>query len=227
MAIHIILWELTAIFSDKKLPYCIFLTLKLAAFWSMQYENHKICWIFVDILCVKYKCSWLNNLFILWEILRIILPFFQENQVQILTLILPIKFSLFWEATSGWLLMQQMCHVGESNNFLSHISLLLWLVLKHTGKIDHHQINAEHHTVQTVNIFLVIQWRHNNKHDGISNHQPHNCLLNRLFKHRSKKTSKHRITGLCEGNSPATDEFPTQRASNMENVSIWWHHHVN
>ena len=39
---------------------------------------------------------------------------------------------------------------------------------------------------------------------------------NRLFRRRSKKTSKVRITGLCEGNSPVTGEFPAQRASNAE-----------
>ena len=39
-------------------------------------------------------------------------------------------------------------------------------------------------------------------------------------RHRSKKTSKLRVTGLCEGNSPVTDEFPAQRASNAENVSF-------
>ena len=38
---------------------------------------------------------------------------------------------------------------------------------------------------------------------------------------RSKKTSKLRVTGLCEGNSPVTDEFPAQSASNAEKVSIW------
>ena len=43
---------------------------------------------------------------------------------------------------------------------------------------------------------------------------------------RSKKTSKLRVSGLCEGNSPVTGEFPAQRASNTENVSIWWRHHV-
>ena len=55
------------------------------------------------------------------------------------------------------------------------------------------------------------QWRHNGR-DCVSNHQPHNCLLNRLFRCRSKKTSKLRVTGRCEGNSPATGEFPAQRA---------------
>ena len=69
-----------------------------------------------------------------------------------------------------------------------------------------------------------LQWRHN-EHDGVSNHQPQDCLLN-LFRRRLKKTSKLRVTGLCEGNSPVTGEFPTQRASNAENVSIWWRHHA-
>ena len=56
-----------------------------------------------------------------------------------------------------------------------------------------------------------------NGHDGVSNHQPYDCLLNRLFRRRSKKTSKLRVTGLCEGISPVTGEFPAQRTSNAEN----------
>ena len=34
------------------------------------------------------------------------------------------------------------------------------------------------------------------------------------------------VACLCEGNSPVTSEFPTQRASNTENVPIWWRHHA-
>ena len=60
-----------------------------------------------------------------------------------------------------------------------------------------------------------LRWRHND-HDGVSNHQPHGCLLSRLFRRWSKKTSKLRVTGLCVGNSPGTDEFPAQMASNAE-----------
>ena len=71
---------------------------------------------------------------------------------------------------------------------------------------------------------MSLQWRHNG-HDSVSNHQPFYCLLNRLFRRRSKKTSKLRVTGLSAGSSPATGEFPTQVASNVENVSIWWRHH--
>ena len=47
----------------------------------------------------------------------------------------------------------------------------------------------------------TLRWRHNER-DSVSNHQPHDCLLNRLFRRRSKKTSKLRVTGLCDGNSP-------------------------
>ena len=70
----------------------------------------------------------------------------------------------------------------------------------------------------------TLQWRHNG-HDGVSNHQPNDCLLNCLFRRRSKKTSKLRVTGLYAGNSPVTGEFPAQIASNAENVSIWLRHH--
>ena len=70
----------------------------------------------------------------------------------------------------------------------------------------------------------TLQWHHNES-DCVSNHQPNDCLLNRLFRHRWKKTSKLHVTGLCVGNSPVTSEFPAQRASNAENVSIWWCHH--
>ena len=55
--------------------------------------------------------------------------------------------------------------------------------------------------------------------------QTHDCLLNRLLRCRSKKTSKLHVTGLCAGNSPVTGEIHAQRASNAENVSIWWRHH--
>ena len=70
------------------------------------------------------------------------------------------------------------------------------------------------------------RWRHSGR-DSVSNHQPHHCLLNLLFRRRSKKTSKLRVTGLCARNSPGTGEFPAQMASNAENVSIWWRHHAS
>ena len=49
----------------------------------------------------------------------------------------------------------------------------------------------------------TLQWHHNGC-DCVSNHQPHDCLLNLLFRRRSKKTSKLRVTGLCAWNSLVT-----------------------
>ena len=99
---------------------------------------------------------------------------------------------------------------------LSWCTILHWNGLQ-LGVWDYSYINyaATHFT---------LQWRHNGC-DGVSHHQPHYCLLNRLFRPISEKTSKLRVTGLCVGNSPKTGEFPAQRASNADNVSIWWRHH--
>ena len=72
-------------------------------------------------------------------------------------------------------------------------------------------------------MWVSLQWRHNGPY-GVSNRQPHDCLLIRLFGRRSKKTSKYHVTGLCGGNSPVTGEFFTQRASSAANISIWWRH---
>ena len=44
----------------------------------------------------------------------------------------------------------------------------------------------------------TLQWRHNER-DGVSNHRRLDSLLNRLFKHRSKKISKLRVSGPCRG----------------------------
>ena len=71
----------------------------------------------------------------------------------------------------------------------------------------------------------TLEWRHNGL-DSFSNHQPHDYLLIRLFRRRSKQTSKVRVTGLCEGNSAGTGEFPAQMASQRGKcfhlMTSWW-----
>ena len=67
--------------------------------------------------------------------------------------------------------------------------------------------------------------------DGSSQQPPcHTCiieLMNQPFiQATSKNTLKPRVTGLCVGNSPVIGEFSAQMANGMENVSIWWRHHV-
>ena len=97
-----------------------------------------------------------------------------------------------------------------------HILFLVSLNIQLTLRLIEAPWHTWHH--------CTLQWRHNG-HGSVSNHQPYDCLLNRLFRHRSKKTSKLRVTGLCVGNSPVPGEFPAQMSSNAENVSISWRHH--
>ena len=73
---------------------------------------------------------------------------------------------------------------------------------------------------------LSLQLRHN-EHDGVSNHRRLDCLLNRLFKHRSKITSKLRVTGLSAGISPVTGEIPAFIKGQWRGKCFnWWRHHV-
>ena len=77
-----------------------------------------------------------------------------------------------------------------------------------------------HQGITCIKVYQVslLQWRHNGR-DGVSNHQPHHCLLNGLFRRRSKK---HQCSASL---AFVTGEFPAQMASNAENVSIWLRHH--
>ena len=99
--------------------------------------------------------------------------------------------------------------------YKSNLSALQW---------RHPQKNSAYLEITNTALYSHLKWRHIGG-DGVPNHQSHDCLLNRIFRRISKKTSKLRVTGLCEGDSPVTGEFSTQMARNAENVSIWWRHH--
>ena len=71
-----------------------------------------------------------------------------------------------------------------------------------------------------------LSWHDYNERDGVSNHRRLDCLRNRLFRRRSKKTSKLCYTCLYEGTPPVTGGFPSQRTSNAQNVSILWRHKI-
>ena len=95
---------------------------------------------------------------------------------------------------------------------LSYSSVFSWVSLR--WAIWARMIVATHFALKfdkglqnCVNEIAALHWRHND-HDGVSNHQPHGCLLNCLFRRRSKKTSKLRVTGLCVGNSPGPVNSP-------------------
>ena len=152
-----------------------------------------------------FKCIFLNEN--LWISLKISLKFIPKVQINnILTLV----------QIMAW------CHPG--NKPLPE-PMMVSLPM-HTCITQPRWIKLHFQLLQIILQYpiLSLQWRHNG-HDRVSNHQPHDCLFNCLFRHRSKKTSKLRVTGLCARNSPGTGEFPAQMASNTENVSIWWRHH--
>ena len=75
---------------------------------------------------------------------------------------------------------------------------------KEARKLNWGLVNFSHFHYQQ---YISLRWRHND-HAGVSNHQANGCLLNRLFRRRSKKTSKLRVTGLCAGNSPGPVNSP-------------------
>ena len=120
-----------------------------------------------------------------------------------------------------------------------YLCACIWVDLVTPKSLWYHDAVCKHLLNTTMHIFSRIKmgvralwkpeafplWRHNGR-DGVSNHQPHDCLLNRLFRCESKKTSRLHVTGLCAGNSPVTGEFPAQRANNAENALIWRCNHA-
>ena len=88
-------------------------------------------------------------------------------------------------------------------------------------------------------IFLTLTFAHtphthtrytlqcHNGSDGVSNPQPHHCLLNRVFRRWSKKTSKLGVAGICARNSPGTSphKWPvTRKMSPFDDVIMYVEH---
>ena len=120
----------------------------------------------------------------------------------------------------------EKCWSGDIDIIVHSTHIYIWYWDWQWSQTIYHSVCRQelrdwHDTIQS---WTSLQWRHN-ECNGVANHQPHDCLLKCLFKRISKKISKLRVTGLCEGNSPTTGGFPAQRASNAENASIWWRHH--
>ena len=113
-----------------------------------------------------------------------------------------------------WILLQTFVRTGK--NFL-HFSILLherpgtfrFPFSNSSQKCGHH---LDTHCYQT-------RWRLKSLASRF--------FTNRLFRCRSQKTSKLRVTGLCAGNSPVTGEFLAQMTSYAENVYISWRHRVH
>ena len=110
------------------------------------------------------------------------------------------------------------CYWWKQQNPRRTLSLFIVVLMWYGGPSVY---SSNYETLQNA---TPLRWRLNGR-DSVSNHQPHDCLLYVLFRRRSKKTWKLRVTGLCAGKSPGTGEFPAQMASNAAKVSIWWRYH--
>ena len=111
----------------------------------------------------------------------------------------------------------------------AHATSIYWsssLIMGSSPVINYNETCAlmfSHNVQWPLTPVWTLRWRRY-ECDGVSNHQPHDCLLKPFIRRRTKKTSKLRVTALCAGNPPVTGEFPAQRTSNADNVSIWCHH---
>ena len=81
----------------------------------------------------------------------------------------------------------------------------------------HNQSKTKH------NKTMSLLWCHNG-HDGISNHQPCHCLLNRSDVDQRKHQSSTSLAFVW-GIHWWPVNSPHKGASNKESVSIWWRHH--
>ena len=80
------------------------------------------------------------------------------------------------------------------------------------------------------NGFNTLRWRHNGC-DSVSNHQPYDCLLNHLFRRRSKKTSKLRVAsfyvGIHQGPVNSPHKWPvTRKMFLFDDVIMTWNKFV-
>ena len=103
---------------------------------------------------------------------------------------------------------------------MSGPNLFIYMASCHSNRIT-----TEIHNQMLGFLSLTLQWCHNGR-DSVSSHQSHECLLKRLFRRRSRKTSKLRVTGLCVGNSSVTGEIPTQKHGKsflLMTLSCWDH----
>ena len=130
-------------------------------------------------------------------------------------------YELFWgiSPTShmGWWIDEtyptfaRPCYRPPSGVVQVHYNPLKW---KWKNTVNKYKCVWIRENQEGTSLHITLQWRHNER-DGVSNHQPYDCLLNLLFRRRSTKTSKIRVTGLCAGNSPVTGESPSHKGPVM------------
>ena len=119
-----------------------------------------------------------------------------------------------------------ICNVALSSELCEHFQFPMFNIFSEICS------NLFFNIVTWISLFLhhnhsvnspPLQWRHNER-DGVTNHQPRDSLLNRLFKVQIKVNIKAPSHWSLSGEF--TGDFPAQKASNAENASIWWRHYA-
>ena len=95
-----------------------------------------------------------------------------------------------------WSTTAQLEHISWWRHQMDTFSALLALCWP--SCIMSYGITRPQWVKQNPQLSVALQWRYNER-GGLSNHRRLECLLNRLFKPKSKKTSKLRVTGLVVG----------------------------
>ena len=94
--------------------------------------------------------------------------------------LIPESLTFFnkWSPGDFGLICGRHRHVAELGN-LTYVHVFEWEGRQKVKQVHHTSVPSDcGHSP------LPLHWRHND-HDGVSNHQPHGCLLNHLFRRRS------------------------------------------
>ena len=95
--------------------------------------------------------------------------------------------------TSSWLILQFTCIRDNHTIFLTPVNQCLgkWKTISH----------------ESHGLVMSSEWRHNERH-GVSNHRRLDCLLNRLFRCRSKKHQSSASLAFVRGSLQWSVNFP-------------------
>ena len=138
----------------------------------------------------------------------------------------------FGSSFTVWILRYLKTHTTDTSDKCLFYGMILWCNLSKRREGHYRTWSMKFYIMFEVISwgakFHTLQWWHNGR-GGVFSHQPLYCLLNRLFRHRTKKSSKQRATGLCAGwpvNSP--HKWPVTRKMFpfydviMRRASVYW-----
>ena len=125
-------------------------------------------------------------------------------------------FSLIWAWINGWINNRD---ADDLRHHRAHYDVIV-MVCHLFGTKQLHELTLICDQLEEA---TTLQRRHDER-DGGSNHRSLDVLLSLSFKCTWTKTPNLHVIGLSESR-PVTDGFPSHRASNAENISIWWGRH--